>query len=266
MFERNKKETNQKDHDRLKRYFGHCFEISEIEENDLLPVGGNSTLNSEFNVMVRVDFNSFEEFFNKTSESIKTLSLNDLEKWLDSNNINVDVQMFAHLFAFTRALEKHYPIEKDNRKENRRLLYDESGNKLKLSDIFSKNVGMCAEIAALAQGYLQTVGITSTYFSGDLISKSNLNPSEDEFSSPHSFIVIRHENALYVFDPARPTKTNGGDFPSIYQFEVDFDSEIQKDEKKFIAGKNLISKKISYFGVNNHTVVWPDKHVIFYSE
>ena len=118
-------------------------------------------------------------------------------------------------------------------------------------------IAECAEISALAQGFLQQAGVNSTYFSGDVLWES-----DDEFSGEHSFIVIEHDGEQYIFDPANPVDTTAGNFPSVYIVDKDFLQEMRKGDKKFIKAENLLSKKDAYFGVNNGTNVDSKRHFV----
>ncbi len=186
----------------------------------------------------------------------RTYDLPKLKQWLGSQRIEIDEKLFATLFAFTKKFEEKYPDNPD-RAEARRKLYGEKSKEVKLSDIFNANAAECAEIAALAQVYLQQEGVPSTYFSGDVLWNK-----DEEFSEEHSFIIIRQGDKVYIYDPANPTNTTSGKFPSIYTAEANFDEEIAKRQKRFVTAKNLLSKKVAFFGTNDGTNVWAEKHIV----
>lgn len=242
--------------ERTKQLFGHCFEISKFENGDLIPVGGDSIFSSEVEIKVEGDFENFEVFFRETQEIAHTYDLPKLKTWLSSQGIEIDEKIFAELFAFTKKFEQKYPDSLD-RSETRKKLYSEKGKQIHLSEIFSTNSAECAEIAALAQVYLQQENISSTYFSGDV-----LWDKDWEFSEEHSFIIIRQGEKVYIYDPANTTHTTSGKFPSLYTVEADFDKEVGKGHKRFVTARNIFSKKEAYFGVNNGTNVWADKHIV----
>ncbi|MFZ2522357.1 MAG: hypothetical protein WAX44_00110 [Minisyncoccia bacterium] len=242
--------------EKIKQLFGHCFEISKFEEGDLIPVGGESIFSSEVNIRVTGDFDNFKQFLSETHELASKYDLPKLKEWLNSNGIEIDEKLFAILFAFTKKFEEKYP-DNPERTEARRKLYSEKGKEIKLSDIFSANSAECAEIATLAQGYLQQEGVPSTYFSGDVLWNR-----DDEFSEEHSFVVIRHGDRVYIYDPTNPVSGTSEKFPSIYTTEVNFDEEIAKGQKRFVTAKNLLSKKEAYYGTNDGTNVWVEKHVV----
>jgi hypothetical protein len=242
--------------EKIKKLFGHCFEISKFEGGDQIPVGGESVFSSETNITVEGDFKNFSEFFRETHEALDKINLPKLKEWLSSQGFDLDDNLFAELFAFTKKFEQKYP-NNPARAKTRKELYREKGEQLKLSDIFGANSAECAEIAALAQMYLQQEGVSSSYFSGDVLWEK-----EDEFSGEHTFIIVRHNGKIYIYDPTNPTETTSGKFPSLYTVVADFDIEMAKGEKRFVTAKNIISKKEAYFGVNNGTNVSAQRHIV----
>lgn len=242
--------------EKTKQLFGHCFEISRLDEGDHIPIGGKNFLSIEANIKVKGDFEMFNQFLTETHELVGKYDLPKLKEWLDSQEIEIDEKLFATLFAFTKKFEEKYPANPE-RAEMRRKCYSEEGKEVKLSDIFDANSAMCAEIAALAQGYLQREGVPSTYFSGDV-----LWDRDNEFSGEHSFVVIRHGNKVYIYDPTNPVITTQGTFPSIYTTEVKFDEEMARGQKRFVTAKNLLSKKEAFYGTNDGTSLWAERDIV----
>jgi hypothetical protein len=236
----------------VKQLFGHCFEVATLENNDPIPVGGESIFSEKVDTTIGGDFEKFQDFFKEVQQVAASYDLVEMRQWLDSQNIKVDERLFAKLVAFTKKLDKTYPDNPD-RAATRRKIYGEKGLELKLSDIFDANAAECAEIAALAQFYLQQEGIPSSYFSGDVLWNE-----EQEFSDEHSFVIIRQGDKLYIYDPANPTATNYGKFPSLYTTETSFDEEVNKGRKIFVSSRNILSKKEAFFGVNDMTSVSPE--------
>ena len=249
-------ETEAEKAEKIKRLFGHCFEISKFDEGDRIPVGGESIFSTEANIKVTGDFENFKQFLTETHELASKYDLPKLKEWLGSQGIEIDEKLFATLFAFTKKFEEKFP-DNPERAEARRKLYSEKGKEIKLSDIFGANTAECAEIAALAQEYLQQEGVPSTYFSGDVLWNK-----DEEFSEEHSFIIIRQGDKIYIYDPTNPVNTTSGKFPSIYTTEANFDEEMAKGRKRFVAAKNLLSKKEAFYGTNDGTNVWAEKHVV----
>ncbi len=249
-------ETKGEKTEKIKQFFGHCFEIQRIEEGDQIPVGGENILSDEVNIKVSADFENFKQIFTEAHELANKQNFPKLKEYLNSQGMEIDEKLFASLYAFTKKIEEKYP---DNYKkaETRRKLYVEKNKEIKLSDVFGSNSAECAEIAILAQGYLQQEDISSTYFSGEV-----LWDRDSEYSEAHSFIIIRQGDKVYIYDPANPTNTVDGKNPSIYATETKFDEEIAKGQKKFVTSKNLLTKKEAYYGVSNGTNVIPEKHIV----
>ncbi len=241
--------------EKVEQLFGHCLEITKFDEGDRIPVGGESIFSAVANIKVTGDFENFKQFFSETHELASAYDLPKLKEWLSSEGIEIDEKLFAALFAFTKKFEEKYPNNPE-RAEVRKKLYREKDKEIKLSDIFNANIAACAEIAALAQGYLQQEGVPSTYFSGDVLWNR-----DDEVSEEHSFIVILWGDKVYIYDPTNPVNATSGKFPSIYTTEVSFEDEMRKGQKRFATAKNLLSKKEAFYGVNDGTNVWAEKHI-----
>jgi len=238
-------ETKGEKKENIKKFFGHCFEIQKIEEGDQVPVGGENLLSDEVNLKVIANFESFKQIFLETRELANKQNLPKLKEYLDSQNMEIDEKLFANLYAFTKKLEEKYP-DNPQKTEARRKMYGEKGKEIKLSDVFSSNSAECAEIAALSQGYLQQENVSSTYFSGEV-----LWDRDGEYSEPHSFIIIRQKDKVYIYDPANPTSTTAGRNPSIYTIEANFDKEMAKGQKRFVTAKNLLTKREAFYGANH---------------
>ena len=212
--------------EKIKKLFGHGFEISNFEEGDQIPVGGENFFSTETNIKITGDFENFQQFLAEIHELAGKYDLSKLKEWLQSQDFKIDEKLFATLFAFTKKFEEKYP-DNPERAAARRKLYNAKGGEIRLSDVFDGNIAECAEIAALAQKYLQQEGVPSAYFSGDVLWNR-----DTEFSEEHSFVVIRQGDEIYIYDPANPVSATDGKFPSIYTTEPDFDDEMAKGQKK----------------------------------
>jgi hypothetical protein len=214
-----------------------------IEEGDRILVGGNLVFSSGKDKHAVADFERLEPFLKETKELAASYQLPELRKWLEGEHIAFDEKLFAALFAFTKKYEVAYP-EASEKKDVRKSLYARANEDVLLSEVFEANAAECAEIAALAQAYLQQEGIHSSYFSGDVLWNRG-----QEFSGAHSFVVIRENNETCIFDPTNPTNTSIGKCPSIYKAEK-FDEEMEEDKKRFLAVHNLIAKSEVLYGMN----------------
>lgn len=242
--------------EKIKQHFGHCFEITNFDEGDRFPVGGKSIFSTKADIEVIGDFENFKQFLTETHELAGKYVLPKLKEWLSSQGFAIDEKLFATLFAFTKMFEATYPDNPESA-ELRRKLYSDKGSEIKLSDIFSANTAECAEIAALAQRYLQQEGVPSTYFSGDALWNK-----EENFSEEHSFIIIRQGDKTYIYDPANPVNTTSGKFPSIYTTEANFDEEMARGQKRFVTAINLLSKKEAFYGTNDGTNIRAVMHIV----
>lgn len=232
------------------KLFGQCFELQKLEDNALIPVGGGSIFSDETNINVVGDFENLQNTLQEMHDSASKYNLPELKKWLESQGIEIDEKLFATLFAFQKILGKRYPINQEGQPAREQSYTQAKRKEVKLSELFASNTAACAEIAALAQYYLQHEGVTSKFFSGDV-----LWDKQHEFSEKHSFIVIPLEDQTYIFDPANPTATTQGVFPSIWVTKPSFDEEVRKGQKRFVTATNILSKKEAFYGVNNGTNV-----------
>lgn len=242
--------------EKIQKLFGHSFAINTLENNDYIPVGGDNVFSQQVNVGVKGDFESFTEIYQEANTLAEKYDLNQLGEWLKDVKIDITPKLFAILYAFTKVYEKHYP-DNTERAQIRRKLYKEKGNAITLSDIFNANAAQCAEIAAIAQYYLQSAGVDTKYISGDVLWNK-----EHEFSEAHSFLEIKDGEKTYLYDPTNPVNTTQGFSPSIYTTNVNFDNEINKDQKRFATATNLIGHKEAYFGVNDGTDIEAERDII----
>lgn len=234
---------------KIEKLFGHCFEMSKLEDNDRLPVGGRSVFSNEADAQITCDFNAMEKFFQAIHGFASSLDKEELKKYLERNKIELDEELFIPLFAITKALEKKLPPPKTDDEGRERVKKREElvfkKESVKLNELVNEKSVECAEIAALAQYALQNEKIDSSYFSGEI-----MRNKEWEGSDPHSFIPIHFKNKIYIYDPANPIETTGGLFPNINTTEADFDAEVKKGKQQFVTAKNIVTQKETYYGVN----------------
>ncbi len=239
----------------MHRVFGNGYELTEIEDGDRVKVGGHR-FNTETSTEVRADLEHFQPFFNEAKNSSSVYNKEKLKEWLERQHLEVDERIFASLFAFTKVFEKQFP-KNPNGEGSRAQLYQEHGNETRLSEVFDAQTAACAEIAILAQYFLQQENVPSSYFSGDVLWQP-----DQEFSEEHSFIVIHDGKRTLLYDPTNPTDTTQGMYPSIYTTEVDFDETMAKKEKRFVTATNMLSKRKAFFGANNGTNIIPERHIV----
>lgn len=245
---------------KIDHHFGQSFEIHKIEDGDLVPVGGSSMFSKELDMKVIADFSNFENFFEEAHKLVTERDLIDLKQKLSSKEMDIDENLFSVIYACSQVLgEKYFYNPNFNRQgheEIRKNIYKEKEGENKLSRIFDENVEECADIALLAQGFLQREGISSLYFGGEVL----WNKNENYGGEPHNFIVIQSNEKQYIYDPTNPMIN--GRFPSIYLTEKNFSEEINKNQKVFVTAKNIRNKSEAYFGAGNQTTVLPEKHIV----
>ena len=233
------------------RYFGKSFEIPHIEIDSYVPVGGTNQFSDEADLNVFVDGDGLESLVQEMQETASNYDKAKLKAWLESANIDVDAELFATLYAFTNIYNKHTGFKSDHAKRKEFYLENELP---KLSEIIKGQMAECAEIAALAQLYLQEERIDSAYFSGEVIWKKKM-----EFAEAHSFIPLKFNDNKYIFDPANPYKVSGTDgteilMPRIQKVES-FREKISQEKKTYIETINVIDKTSAWYGTGNGTNV-----------
>lgn len=239
------------DTNHVERLFGQSFEIKRLESGKPIPVGGSNLFTDELDREVIGDLDHFNQLFQEMHIDVAKQDTPQLKQWLVAQQLPIDSRIVAALTAFTKKLAERYPITPENA-ATRNNMYAADNRQVKLSDIFQNKSAECAEIAALAQYFLQNEGIGSSFFSGEVLWNKDY-----EFGEKHSFVIIRDKDAQYIFDPANPTKAQDGMYPSLYAVKANFDAEMRKGKKRFVTGTNILTKREAYYGVGNGTNVSP---------
>jgi len=246
--------------EKIEKLFGRSLKISNIEDGDSIPVGGNR-FGNEMNTMMECDFEKLEGFCKKVEEGVEQLAdearLDKLKQWLEENNTNINPELFAKLTSFNQVYEHEFKQEEDENGEERKGLYLSDNKEAKLSEILHKSSPKCAEIAALAQYFLQEEDIPSTYINGDI-----LRDEEIEFSSDHSYLIIEDDGKKYIYDPSNPLSSDSGPMPSVFSTEANFKEKITKGEKCLVRAENILTDKEVYYGVNDGTNIIPERDLI----
>lgn len=237
--------------DTTEKLFGQSFEIRSIENGQAIPVGGNSILSNQVDRTVIGDFEHFSELLEEVRQDAHRQDTPQLKEWIEVKGYAIESKTLAALIALTKKLGENYrrTVNSSNVREE---IYGKTAD-VKISDVFGKGAQECVEIAALAQYFLQEMGIASSFFSGEVLWRDDY-----EFGDKHSFIVIRNNEKQFVFDPANPTKATNGLHPSVYLLSADFDSEVRKGQKRFIAGTNILTNQKAFYGVGDGTNISPE--------
>lgn len=239
----------------VRRLFHHCFEIDHIEEGQKVPVGDAGYKSAELAKFTVADLSAFGSFYETVSKGAASLDKEKVQSWLETAHIEIDPDTFTKLYAFTKIFEKNYPQDPDN-ESKRREMYKER-DAVPMSEVLGKQSQECAEIAAVAQGFLQHEGVASSYVSGEV-----LWTEDQEFPSVHSFLVIREKGKTFIYDPTNPLQTQDGSLPSLYEPHANFDEEMDKKKKVFVRTTNVMTHEESFFGVGDHASLNPERHII----
>jgi hypothetical protein len=233
------------------KYFGQSFELPHIEKDSLVPVGGTSIFADDNDTYAVADSAGLESIIDEMKGTRARYNMEGLGAWLSSQNVSISPQLFAPLAAFAQTHSARVGMQCDGSK---RMEQYNRGTQ-KLSDIIYGNMAQCAEISALAQLYLQEEGIKSSMFSGEVIFSPEKN---QEFATPHTFILIEHEGKEYIFDPANPLKgkTPSGDtiMPRIYHTDG-FREKISRNRKTYVEATGLLDGKTARYGTGDQTNV-----------
>lgn len=232
--------------------------ISDIQNNDKILIGGSFM--GKLDLSVIADTDNFEKFFQTVAKNAQNFINNDnMKKWLNNAAPDFNPEIFAHLYAFDNILRKMYPDLSANI-GNRKNFYD--GTDKTLSQAVQSGVCQCAEIAVLAQSYLQTQGFESKYFGGEL-----LRSETEEFGEPHSFISIKTPKDDYIYDPANPLLNSAVYLPRISTLEVtpaqklQFENKIHTENGRrncaFLEAKNIFTKSSWYYGCGDGLNIFP---------
>jgi len=234
----------------ITRYFGKSFEIPHIERDSYIPVGGTNQLTDEIDVKAFVDGNGLESLVQEMRDTAPKYDRTKLKAWLESGHIDVDENLFATLYAFTNVYNQRVGFKSDSTKRSE--IYHNGSPKL--SDVVLGNAAECAEIAAVAQLYLQEEGIDSTYFSGEVLWNK-----EWEFAEAHTFVPLKFNGQEYIFDPANPHKTSSTDgtemlMPRIQKVE-NFRDKVGQGKKAYVETTSVLNQSPAWYGVGNGTNV-----------
>lgn len=244
--------------------YHHCYRADNLKAGDRLPVGG-SIFCDKCDSFLKLDSDEFYDFFQKTTKNAQRFANPQLKKWLENLNTDFDVNLFANLHAFNGVFQKMYPDA--SAAFDKRIEFYAQKPYRKLTEALDNKVMACAEIAALAQIYLQKSGVDSRYFSGEMMAGR-----KDEFADDHSFVTFEVCGKKYVFDAARPLQSENVYFPNINeikmsaeqleQFEQRIHPPKDADENSrysaFMETENILTKQKTYYGVNDHLCVFEE--------
>ncbi len=222
----------QKSGEKFEQLFDHCFEIKKIEKDDHIIVGGNNLWKDK--TKISCDLGNFKDFFDTIHNRVEGANLVKIKEQFLSKGIEINERLYAKLFFFTKEYLEKYPINQEGEKLREQFYKQEKDGKL--SEIFKKNSAECAEIAILAQFYLQQEDVQSSYFSGEVV----WDKDDEEGCNQHTFIIIKNNNRTYIYDPANPVD---GKLPNICTVDKDFDKEVRLNKKDLLQLLIYLRKK-----------------------
>jgi len=79
----------------IEKLFGQCFEISTLQNNDKIPVGGVGFFpDSELNIEVICDFDNFNDLWKEIQNERERYNLQKLSEWLKKQGIEVRENLY----------------------------------------------------------------------------------------------------------------------------------------------------------------------------
>jgi hypothetical protein len=228
----------------ITKYFGRSFEIPHIEKDRYIPVGGTHCWTDRIDRHIFVDSDNLESLINEMKCKAAEYDKSKLKAWLESHTIDVDENLFAILYAFTDVYKNKFGFSPDLEKSDG--LYSKESS---LSRIVLEGAAACAEVSALAQLFLQSEGVNSSYFFGEV-----LWSEDDEFADAHTFIYLEHEDKEYIFDPMNPhvrTAEGGEIFIPRLQKVEGFKDKVSGNRKTYVETRSVLSGSTAFYGVGD---------------
>lgn len=230
---------------KIVEYFGKSFEIPLIEKDSEVPVGGK-IYSDNMNTMLLVDWSGVESLIGQMQTTQEKYSRLRMKNWLESENMFIDEDLFAMLYTFVNIYNEQIGFKSNG--QTRRELYHNGIPKL--SEVINAKAAECAEIAVVAQLYLQELGLDSSYFQGEVLWKKTF-----EFGEMHSFIPLMFDGKEYIFDPANPHDTTGNVEMLLPRIQVvqDFKEWVGRDRKTYVETRSVFNQSPIWYGVGNAT-------------
>ncbi len=248
----------------LEQLFHHCFICDQIGDGDLFPAGGNNYFHSAVPLKVEIDFANFYENFNGLAEHcLKSANNdNDWKNWAKEYSDSVDLELLTTLQAFTFAC--HHNFMKNPPDASGRIVsYKDEAKPPKLSDLFAKNQAECVEYSLLAKKFLDDHQIESQIMSGEML--RNYVPDGDNFTSAHTFLIIKHKDKEFIFDPANPSfSEEGTPILNLSKPCKSLSSQIDrlKQSSFMVEAENIITHRKTFYGVGCLANIY-EKDMIF---
>lgn len=244
-----------------KQFYSKTSIISNIDEWDLVGVGGGSTFSDKISSFSQADYThpSVQKCYQNFPENMKTVHDSKFQERFQELNLPLESQTFLALFLFNNAYHTHFgQYSKWDITDSlqRTQLYTEH-KVVKLSQILEKNLAQCAEIAIMAQKILSENGISSKIVNWEVI--WDFDREKENFWEAHSFLIIKDSSGEYIYDPANPHPSNQEIiFPAIFKVPegITLEEFFQSPSKRFLKVQDLITKKDAYYGTSDQTAVF----------
>ena len=184
------------------------------------------------NRFYKLDSENFH--FDELDARVKKISREKIKKFLDSKNVDFDIEAFIHLFCFQNYVRELFPNYIKN-EPNRRKLMDtyniSEKNPMPLSVAFKEKIVSCAEMSLLAQLYLQHCGITSFLYLGNTFFNNEIRDNSELRGDAHAFLNIRIKDKAYFYDPVNPIIIDKYEMPAI----MDYSGVPKKEQLDFVS-------------------------------
>lgn len=177
--------------------------------------------------------------FDELDARVKKISREKIQKFLDSKNIKFDTEAFIYLFCFQNYIREVFPNYTKNADADIRHVFakkykSSETNPMLLSIAFKEKIVSCAEMALVAQMYLQHCGITSFLYGGSAFFHNKIPNNSSLRGDAHAFLNIKVKDKSYFYDPVNPIIIDKYEMPAIMDY-----SGVSKKEKLDFVSKLL---------------------------
>ncbi len=231
---------------KLRKINNVSLTAGDIGVGDAIPVGGDGITHNNFLKIDKIP-DELQGTFVAISKALPNNAKNpELLNFLKQHRISMTPLLFAELLSFTKTIAARFP--KLGCYDNSRADFYSKNPTANLSDLFEKHLFQCAEFSAIAQLYLQNLGVDSEYVGGEFVGNKTW-----EFGHQHSFVII-HENGIdYVFDPAN---NNAGNMPNISIIEMTPEQKVEiqarlftnKRKVAFFETRDIMTNQKAFYG------------------
>jgi hypothetical protein len=223
-----------------KNLHGGGYVCNNIGDGDNIPAGGSIISTKQMSIICDLQEEFFQNLFSDIEKRTKTFIESNqyaqMADWLNSaKSEDINPELFAKLFCLQKILYEKFPIEVNAKNEEERMASYSKEGQANLSELASNNQLMCLEYSILALAYLQKNGLQNSY----LVSGA-LRSGDAESAEPHSFVAIKQNNRVLIFDIARPSTAGNSIMPSLYSLPKNFIEDITVAKKQKIFESSVV--------------------------